>query len=89
MELGEVTAAISAFGSYLAQEPNRGDQEAVARYLDALTRVMRLHAIANSFTETVAAAEELREATRRLLGDHAPELAEIDGFLGRLRRYQY
>jgi hypothetical protein len=49
---------------------------------------MRLHAIANRFTETVAAAEELREATRRLLGDHAPELAEIDGFLGRLRRYQ-
>jgi tetratricopeptide (TPR) repeat protein len=88
MELGEVTAAISAFGSYLAQEPNRGDQEAAARYLDALTRVMRLHAIANRFTETVAAAEELREATRRLLGDHAPELAEIDGFLGRLQRYQ-
>ncbi|MGH3719349.1 MAG: protein kinase domain-containing protein [Pseudonocardiaceae bacterium] len=85
MELGEVTAAISAFGSYLAQEPNLNDREAVARYLDALTRVMRLHSMANRFTETVATAKELREATRRLLGDHAPELTEIDGFLARLR----
>jgi tetratricopeptide (TPR) repeat protein len=88
MELGEVTAAISVFGSYLAQEPNRSDREAVGRYLDALTRVTRLYAIVNRFTETVAAAAELREATRRPLGDHAPELAEIDSFLGRLRWYQ-
>ncbi len=89
MELGEATAAISAFGSYLAQEPNRDDQEAVDRYLDALFCVMRLHAAAERFTVAAAAAAELREATRRLRGDHAPELAEIDGFLGRLRRYQH
>ena len=88
MELGEATAAISAFGSYLAQEPNRDDQKAVDRYLDALFCVMRLHAAAERFTEAIATAAELREATRKLLGDHAPELIEIDGFLGRLRRYQ-
>jgi len=34
------------------------------------------------------AIEELRDATKRLRGDHAPELTEIDSFLDRLRRYQ-
>lgn len=88
MELGETTAAISAFGSYLAQEPNRDDHEAVGRYLDALVCVARLHATTDHFPMAVAAAEELRDATKRLRGDHAPELTEIDSFLDRLRRYQ-
>lgn len=49
---------------------------------------MRLHAATERFTVAAAAAEKLREATTKLRGDHAPELTEIDGFLGRLRRYQ-
>lgn len=61
---------------------------AIDRYLDALKHVMVLDTAAELFTETVTTAATLREAVMRLRGDHVPELAEIGGFLGRLRRYQ-
>ncbi|WMX46321.1 serine/threonine-protein kinase [Streptomyces roseicoloratus] len=86
MELGESTAALAAFGAYVRQEPDEQDQGAVDRHLDALARMMRLEAGADRFPQAHAAAVVLRDATRRYRGPQAPELAEIDGFLSRLRR---
>ncbi|MEU6353076.1 serine/threonine-protein kinase [Streptomyces sp. NPDC047072] len=87
MALGESTAAIQAFRAYTATQPDMADGEAIERYLDALASLTRLHAAKERFSETVAAAEELREATRRLRGPDAPELTDIDGFLARLGRF--
>lgn len=87
MALGESTAAIAAFRAYTATEPDPADAEAVDRYLDALVYLTRLHAAGEHFSEAVTAAEALRDATRRLRGHGAPELADIDGFLSRLRRF--
>ncbi|MFB1048053.1 protein kinase domain-containing protein [Streptomyces chrestomyceticus] len=86
MELGESTAALAAFGAYVRQEPDKHDQEAIDRHLDALARIMRLEAGAERFPHAYAAAVVLRDAMRRYRGSQAPELAEIDGFLARLRR---
>jgi tetratricopeptide (TPR) repeat protein len=85
--LGESTAAIEAFHAYTVKEPDPADAEAVDRYLDALVNRTRLQAARERFSEAVAAAEELREAARRLRGPDAPELSDIDGFLARLGRF--
>ncbi|MET8184053.1 serine/threonine-protein kinase [Streptomyces sp. NPDC005336] len=87
MSLGESTAAIEAFRSYAAREPDPTDAEAVDRYLDALMSLTRMHAARERFSDAVAAAGDLREATRRLRGPNAPELADIEGFLARLSRF--
>ncbi|MFJ6047587.1 protein kinase [Streptomyces sp. NPDC092307] len=86
MELGESTAALAAFGTYVRQEPEEHNQSAVDRHLDALAQIMRLEAGADRFPQAHAAAVVLRDATRRYRGPQAPELAEIEGFLARLRR---
>ncbi|MYW17605.1 protein kinase [Streptomyces sp. SID2955] len=86
MELGESTEALAAFGAYVRQEPDEHDQGAVDRHLDALARIMRLEAGAERFSQARAAAVVLRDAMGRYRGPQAPELAEIDGFLARLRR---
>ncbi|MER7932101.1 MULTISPECIES: protein kinase domain-containing protein [unclassified Streptomyces] len=86
MELGESTAALAAFGAYVRQKPDERDQGAVDRHLDALARIMRLEAGAERFSQAHAAAVVLRDAMKRYRGPQAPELAEIDGFLARLRR---
>jgi serine/threonine protein kinase len=87
MALGEATAAVEAFRAYTAKSPDPADAEAVDRHLDALTGLTRLYAARERFPDAVAAAEDLREATRRLRGPEAPELADIQGFLSRLRRF--
>ncbi|WP_016910148.1 serine/threonine-protein kinase [Streptomyces xiaopingdaonensis] len=87
MALGESTAAMEAFRAYAAGTPEPVDAAAVDRHLDALASLARLHAARERFPEAVAAAEELRQATRRLRGPDSPELAEIDSFLTRLRRF--
>ncbi|MGV9285070.1 protein kinase domain-containing protein [Streptomyces sp. NPDC003730] len=86
MELGESTAALAAFGAYVRQEPDEHDQGAVDRHLDALARIMRLEAGSERLSQAHAAAVVLRDAMRRYRGSQTPELAEIDGFLARLRR---
>ncbi|MFF4050402.1 protein kinase [Streptomyces chartreusis] len=86
MELGESTAALAAFGAYVRQEPDEHDKGAIDRHLDACARIMRLEAGAERFSRARAAAVVLRDATERYRGPQAPELAEIDGFLARLRR---
>lgn len=87
MALGEATAAIEAFSSYAADEPDPADGEAIDRYLDALASLTRLHAAREHFSEAIAGAEELRREALRLRGPDAPELADIDGFLNRLGRF--
>ncbi|MER6500133.1 serine/threonine-protein kinase [Streptomyces sp. NPDC001455] len=87
MALGESSAAIEAFRSYAAREPDPKDAEAVDRYLDALMSLTRMHAARERFSDAVAAAGDLREATQRLRGPNAPELADIEGFLARLSRF--
>jgi serine/threonine protein kinase len=86
MELGESTAALSAFNTYVQQEPQPLDHDAVDRHLDALAQIMRLEAGAERFQEARIAAVVLRDAITRYRGPSAPELTEIDGFLTRLRR---
>ncbi|MFI6055635.1 serine/threonine-protein kinase [Streptomyces violascens] len=87
MSFGDATAAIDAFRAYTAHTPDPTDTEAVARHLDAIANLARLHAARERFTEAIAAAEQLREATRRLRGPSAPDLADIDGFVARLNRF--
>ncbi|MCX5364061.1 protein kinase [Streptomyces sp. NBC_00124] len=87
MALGEATAAIEAFRAYLAHEPDTTDEAAVARYLDSLFALARLHAAKERFAEAMAVGEQLRGATRRLRGPAAPDLVDIDGFLARLSRF--
>ncbi|MDI3417946.1 serine/threonine-protein kinase [Streptomyces luteolus] len=87
MSLGETTAAIDEFRAYVAKKPDTTNVEAVARYLDSLSALTRLFAAGERFPEAVKAAEELRQATMSLRGPSAPELADIDGFLARLRRF--
>ncbi|WP_405135125.1 protein kinase domain-containing protein [Nocardia sp. NBC_01388] len=86
MEIGESTAALAAFDDHVRWEPDAYDQGAVDRHLDALAQIMRLEAGAERFHQAQAAAVVLRNAMRRYRGPEAPELAEIDGFLARLRR---
>ncbi|MFH8397672.1 protein kinase [Streptomyces anulatus] len=87
MELGETTAAVDAFRAYVAGSPGPDDVAAVDRHLDALASLARLYASTERMAEALSAAAELREATRRLRGPQAPELADIDGYLARLRRF--
>ncbi|PXX68527.1 serine/threonine protein kinase [Nocardia tenerifensis] len=86
MEIGESTAAISAFGSYVRWKPDMHDQRAIDLHLDALRRIMRLEAGAERFHQAQEAAVALRDALSRYRGPEDPELVEIDGFLARLRR---
>lgn len=87
MELGESTAAIAGFREYAGSAPDAADPGAVDRHLDALASLARLYAAAERIPEALSAAADLREATYRLRGAHAPELADIDGYLARLRRF--
>ncbi|MEH0408622.1 serine/threonine-protein kinase [Streptomyces scabiei] len=87
MALGESTASIEAFRAYTAHAPEPDDTEAVDRYLDALANLARLHAARERFPEARRAASELREATERLRGPNAPDLADIDAFVKRLNRF--
>ncbi|MEU8777187.1 serine/threonine-protein kinase [Streptomyces sp. NPDC048606] len=87
MALGESSAAINAFLAYTAQAPEPTDAEAVDRHLDALANLVRLHAARERFPEARSAAAALREATQRLRGPDAPDLADIDGFMQRLKRF--
>jgi serine/threonine protein kinase len=88
MELGETTAAVAAFGDYVQHAPDEDDEDAVDRHLEALAQIMRLEAGADRFAQARAAAITLRSATQRYRGPHAPELADIDGFIERLRRFE-
>ncbi|MEU9285697.1 hypothetical protein AB0D57_13470 [Streptomyces sp. NPDC048275] len=88
MELGETTAAVAAFGDYVQHAPDEDDEDAVDRHLEALAQIMRLEAGAERFAQARASAITLRSATRRYRGLHAPELADIDGFIERLRRFE-
>ncbi len=87
MALGESTAAIEAFRAYTAHAPEPADAAAVDRHLDALANLARLHAARERFPEARRAAAALREATQRLRGPDAPDLADIDGFVSRLSRF--
>ncbi|MGW9371000.1 protein kinase domain-containing protein [Streptomyces xanthophaeus] len=87
MELGETTAAVDAFRDYVAGSREPDDAAAVDRHLDALASLARLYASTERMTDALAAAAELRQATQRLRGPQAPELADIDGYLARLRRF--
>ncbi|RSS85328.1 serine/threonine-protein kinase [Streptomyces sp. WAC05950] len=87
MELGETTAAVDAFRDYVAGSREPGDAAAVDRHLDALASLARLYASTERMADALAAAAELRQATQRLRGPQAPELADIDGYLARLRRF--
>ncbi|MEV8394554.1 MULTISPECIES: serine/threonine-protein kinase [unclassified Streptomyces] len=88
MELGETTAAVAAFGAYVAHVPDKGDEDAIGTHLEALAHIMRLEAGSERFSQARAAAITLRDATRRYRGPDAPELADIDGFILRLERFQ-
>lgn len=88
MELGETTAAVGAFSAYVQQPPDQRDEEAVDRHLEALAQIMRLEAGSERFAKARAAAVTLRAATRRYRGSSAGELADIDGFIERLRRFE-
>ncbi|MFJ2743440.1 protein kinase [Streptomyces sp. NPDC087440] len=88
MELGETTAAITAFTTYTQESPDEEDQDAVDRYLEALAQVMRLEAGSERFSKAQAAAAALRDETSRYRGSNSPELADIDGFIQRLRRFE-
>ncbi|MFI1580980.1 protein kinase [Embleya sp. NPDC020630] len=88
MELGETTAAVAAFTAYAQDGPDESDEDAVDRHLEALAQIMRLEAGSERFSQARAAAITLRDATRRYRGPQAPELADIDGFIQRLRRFE-
>ncbi|MEU6224230.1 serine/threonine-protein kinase [Streptomyces sp. NPDC047042] len=88
MELGEATAAVTAFTSYTQEAPDEDDEDAVDRHLEALAQIMRLEAGSERFSQAQAAAITLRDATRRYRGLRAPELADINGFIQRLRRFE-
>jgi hypothetical protein len=85
MELGGATAAVTAFTAYVQSGP---DEDAVDRHLEALAQIMRAEAGSERFSQARAAAIILRDATRRYRGPHAPELADIDGFIQRLGRFE-
>lgn len=55
--------------------------------LDALASLVRLRAARERFPEARRAAAALREATQRLRGPDAPDLADIDGFVKCLSRF--
>ncbi|MEV4870671.1 serine/threonine-protein kinase [Streptomyces syringium] len=88
MELGETTAAVAAFGAYVQQVPDKLDESAIGLHLEALAHIMRLEAGSERFPQARAAAITLRDAIRRYRGPDAPELAEIDGFIRRLERFE-
>ncbi|MEC4017520.1 hypothetical protein [Streptomyces sp. H27-D2] len=88
MELRESTAALIAFNAYATSEPDPDDPASVTLHLDALAQIMRLHAGAEHSPAARSAAITLRSATVRHLGSNAPELAEVDGFISRLGRFQ-
>ncbi|WP_406365982.1 protein kinase domain-containing protein [Streptomyces sp. NBC_01546] len=87
MELGETTAAVDAFRDYVAGSREPDDAAAVDRHLDALASLARLYASTERMADALAAAAELRRDTQRLRGPEASELADIDGYLARLRRF--
>ncbi|MDV6288133.1 hypothetical protein R2F25_09880 [Streptomyces sp. UP1A-1] len=87
MALGESTASIEAFRTYTAHAREPDDTEAVDRHLDALANLARLYAARERFPEARRAVAELREATERLRGPNAPDLADIDAFEKRLNRF--
>ncbi|WP_274916626.1 serine/threonine-protein kinase [Streptomyces sp. WZ-12] len=88
MELGETSAAVAAFTAYVQVGPDESDEDAVDRHLEALAQIMRLEAGSERFPQARAAAIALRDATRRYRGLDAPELADIDGFIQRLKRFE-
>ncbi|WP_353941549.1 serine/threonine-protein kinase [Streptomyces sp. HUAS MG91] len=88
MELGETTAAVGAYQTYVQYAPDEEDEAAVARHLDALAQIMRLEAVSERHMQAQAAALALREATHRYRGPQAPELADLDGFIQRLRHFE-
>lgn len=88
MELGETAAAVAAFGAYAAHVPDKRDENAINLHLEALAHIMRLAAGSERFSQARAAAITLRDATRRYRGPDAPELADIDGFILRLERFE-
>lgn len=88
MELGEAAAAVTAFTAYVREDPDEDDEDAVDRHLEALAQIMRLEAGSERFSQARAAAITLRDATRRYRGLRAPGLADINGFIQRLRRFE-
>ncbi|MFD0162565.1 serine/threonine-protein kinase [Streptomyces decoyicus] len=88
MEVGETTAAVAAFTAYAQAGPDEGDEDAVDLHLEALAQIMRLEAGSERFSQARAAVINLRDATRRYRGPQAPELADIDGFIERLGRFE-
>ncbi|MFD9106964.1 protein kinase domain-containing protein [Streptomyces bottropensis] len=86
MELGEATAAIHAFDRVSEIAPEPDDEGAVNRHLDALSRLMSLHAAAESLPQALDVGDRLRLETSRLRGNDWPGLVQIDAYLRRLRQ---
>lgn len=86
MELGEATAATQTFNRVSESTPEPGDEDAVNRYLDALARLMSLHAAAERLPQALHVGDRLRSETFRLRGSDWPGLGQIDAYLRRLRQ---
>ncbi|WOI62330.1 protein kinase domain-containing protein [Streptomyces fradiae] len=86
MELGEATAAIQAFDRVSEATPTPDDEDAVNRYLDALARLMGLHAASENLPQALHVGERLLSETSRLRGSDWPGLGQIDAYLRRLRQ---
>ncbi|URN10024.1 serine/threonine protein kinase [Actinomadura madurae] len=86
-ELGDISGAVVAFEDVAGAVFDPSDTEAVDRYLDALTSLMRLHAVGRQRDLLADDAARMRAAIQRYRPDEAAELtADLDGFLTRLRR---
>ncbi|WP_254407407.1 hypothetical protein [Streptomyces sp. GMY02] len=86
MELGEAIAAIQAFDRVSEATPTSDDEDAVNRYLDALARLMGLHAASENLPQALHVGERLLSETSRLRGCDWPGLGQIDAYLRRLRQ---
>ncbi|MFJ3961414.1 protein kinase [Streptomyces sp. NPDC090036] len=86
MELGEATAAIQAFDRVVEITPASDSEDAVNRHLDALARLMSLHAAAENLPQALEVGGRLRSETSHLRGNDWPGLAQIDAYLRRLRQ---
>ncbi|MGW4901241.1 protein kinase domain-containing protein [Streptomyces albidoflavus] len=86
MELGEATAAIQAFDRVSKATPTPDDEDSVNRYLDALARLMGLHAASENLPQALHVGDRLLSETSRLRGSDWPGLGQIDAYLRRLRQ---
>lgn len=86
MELGEVAAAIRAFGRVAEIAPAPDDEDAVNRHLDTLARLMSLYAAAEDLPQALDVGNRLWSETSCLRGSDWPGLVQINAYLHRLRQ---